>query len=231
MAKATRQLWRQAGQCDALDRNAPPAPRLSRERIEWVVAGGHAPVVSTDWSLMHGKRPPLALFAALLTACALLAMPITALAEDEPPAEVPVYRMYNTKSSEHLYTTVRAEYEACGTGRYADWRQEGIGWYAPETSSTPVYRLYNPVLGDHHYTASKGERETLIENEGWRDEGIAFWSDDAHGVMLYRLYNGSLKRGQHHYTTSDGERQILRDGGRWRAEGIAWYGLRAGEPL
>lgn len=133
-----------------------------------------------------------------------------------------VYRMYNTKTSEHLYTTGLGEYNACGTGNYRDWRAEGVGWLAPNSSSAPVYRLYNPLSGDHHYTTSRAERDGLVDRHGWRYETIAFYSGGS--APLYRLYNPRLKRGQHHYTLSAAERDNLANNHGWRKEGIGFYG-------
>ena len=137
---------------------------------------------------------------------------------------VPVFRMYNTKTSEHLYTPRKAEYDACGYGSYVDWRQEEVGWWAPKKTTpgaNPVYRLYNTKSGDHHYTTSAGEKAILIANYGWVDEGVAFYSGGVHSV--HRLYNGSLTRGQHHYTTSAGERDSLVKNYGWKSEGIGFY--------
>ena len=143
-----------------------------------------------------------------------------------PNGSAPVYRMYNRRTSEHLYTKSVNEYTACGVGNYADWEQEGIAWYAPKKSSTPVYRLYNKGLLVHHYTCSRTERDKLVSQYGWRDEGVAFYSDDAHGKPLYRLYNGSIRPPQHHYTSSAGERDSLVKKYGWRNEGVGFYGMK-----
>ncbi len=145
---------------------------------------------------------------------------------------VAIYRMYNEVTSEHLYTTSKAEYDSCGAGAYADWKQEGVGWVAPPRDAKgakPVYRLYNEGLGDHHYTASEGEKKDLVEKQGWNDEGIAFYTAEkgTAPVSLYRLYNGSLPRGQHHYTASAGERDWLVANAGWKYEGVAFYGWGA----
>ena len=68
----------------------------------------------------------------------------------------PVYRLYNSITSEHLFATDITEYN---TLRAYDWQQEGIAWYSPVTSDVKVYRLYNPALGamakmSHHYTSN-----------------------------------------------------------------------------
>lgn len=143
-----------------------------------------------------------------------------------PAGSVPVYRMYNTRTSEHLYTKSVKEYNSCGIGNYRDWRQEGIAWYAPKSSSTPVYRLYNKGLLVHHYTSNKNEKNKLVSQYGWRDEGVAFYSDDAHGMPLYRLYNGNIKPPQHHYTSSAGERDSLVKKYGWRYESVGFYGMK-----
>lgn len=144
-----------------------------------------------------------------------------------PAGAIPVYRMYNTRTSEHLYTKSVKEYNSCGVGTYKDWRQEGIAWFAPKKSSTPVYRLYNKRLLVHHYTTSKSERDSLVANNGWKYECVAFYSDDQHGKPLYRLYNGNIKPPQHHYTSSAGERDSLVKKYGWRNEGVGFYGVKS----
>ena len=152
---------------------------------------------------------------------------------DAADRQTPIYRMYNIKTSEHLYTTSRAEYRACGAGAYADWRREGIAWRAPnkgDPGAKPVYRLYNLRSGDHHYTTSKGERSSLLATGDWRDEGVAFYSASKSTkgtIAVYRVYNGRLQRGQHHYSTSAGERNALVSKHGWRDEGVGFYGYKS----
>ena len=137
---------------------------------------------------------------------------------------VPIYRMYNTKTSEHLYTTNVKEYNSCGTGAYKDWNAESTAWFAPEPTypgAKPVYRLYNTKSGDHHYTTAVGEKDKLLASGDWNDEGIAFYSGG--DVWIHRLYNGKLKRGQHHYTTSYVEVDSLTQNSGWNYEGIGLY--------
>lgn len=165
---------------------------------------------------------------ALLAICvlALCLLPTRAWAA----TTVPIYRMYNTRTSEHLYTRSKTEYLSCGRGAYFDWRQEGIAWEAPSTPSVPVYRLYNARSGDHHYTTSTGERDLLVARHGWRSEGVAFYSarkGETGAIPLYRLYNPGLRRGQHHYTANAAERDLLVARHGWRSEGIGWYGFKA----
>ena len=167
---------------------------------------------------------------------ALTLVPTVAWADaaegEEPVAAadtVPIYRMYNRKTSEHLYTKSAWEYDSCGVGNYADWKPEGVAWDAPASSSKPVYRLYNLRSGDHHYTTSAGEKNQLVASGQWRYEGVAFYSakpSDKGSVRIYRVYNGRLQRGQHHYTTSAQERDSLVKNNGWRDEGIGFYGLK-----
>ena len=148
-------------------------------------------------------------------------------------APVPLYRMYNTKTSEHLWTRNKAEYDKCGSGNYADWKAEGVAWYVPNKSSKPVYRLYNTKSGDHHYTTSAAERDKLVSSGQWRDEGVAFYSatkKDAKTIKIYRVYNSRLKRGQHHYTKSATERDSLVKSGSWKDEGVGFYGYSNAKP-
>ncbi len=146
---------------------------------------------------------------------------------------VPLYRMYNTKTSEHLWTRNKKEYDSAGSGSYADWRAEGVAWYAPAFSGKPVYRLYNTKSGDHHYTTSAAEKASLLSSGQWRDEGVAFYSAtkyDTNTIKVYRVYNGRLKRGQHHYTKSATERDSLVKNSGWKDEGVGFYGYSSAKP-
>ena len=146
---------------------------------------------------------------------------------------VPLYRMYNTKTSEHLWTKSAKEYESAGSGSYADWKAEGVAWYVPVSSAKPVYRLYNTKSGDHHYTTSMAEKDKLVGSGQWRDEGIAFYSataKDTNTIKIYRVYNSRLKRGQHHYTRSAAERDSLVKNSGWKDEGIGFYGYSSAKP-
>lgn len=135
---------------------------------------------------------------------------------------VTMYRVYNPNSGEHFYTASVAERDHLVE---VGWKDEGIGWYAPETSATPVYRLYNPNVGDHHYTTSSYERDELVK-AGWNDEGTGWYSDDAETVPVLRQYNPNAKAGAHNFTTSQAENDYLVSVG-WNAEGTGWYAVKA----
>lgn len=142
----------------------------------------------------------------------------------EPPvATVPMYRLYNRWSGEHLFTTDYSEYSHLGS---IGWTQEGVAWYAPASGGTPVWRLYNPYSGDHLYTGSASEY-AFLGSIGWRQEGESFRSADASsgGAPIYRLYNRWLTAGTHLFTTDYSEYAYLGTLG-WRQEGEAFYAAK-----
>lgn len=133
-----------------------------------------------------------------------------------------MYRLYNPNSGEHFYTA--SEYERDHLIKVG-WSNEGIGWYAPKTSSAPVYRLYNPNAGEHLYTMNAGERDALVR-EGWNNEGIGWYSDTNETVKVLRQYNPNAYANNHNYTTSQYEFDYNIKLG-WNDEGIAWYAAAA----
>ncbi len=139
-----------------------------------------------------------------------------------PWNDAPIYRLYNPKTKEHLYTSAKKEYDVLpGYG----WKQEGVGWYAPKTGQS-VYRLYNPKTKDHHYTCSANEAKVLTSSYGWKYDNNAKPVFKSGGnVNVYRLYNKSLKIGSHHLTTNKNEYNVLPKYG-WKQEGVAMKATR-----
>lgn len=141
-------------------------------------------------------------------------------AEAEASEEsVPVYRIYNPNTGEHLYTITEGEAKNCVR---LGWQDEGIGWYTA-LSGDPVYRLYNPNAkgGDHYYTKSKGEADYLVRL-GWSlDYGgnPVFYSKG--DKNLYVAYNPNAESGAHNYTMSRGEQDFLLKNG-WMHDAVAW---------
>ena len=132
---------------------------------------------------------------------------------------IPVYRMYNRTTGEHLYTT--DAYEVSVIYKNQDWGYEGIGWYTLSTG-TPVYRLYNPKLGNHLYTTDTYEISVITKTQGWLldfDGKPVMYSNGE--IPIYRLYNQPLN-GQHHLTTDFNEYTVLPSEG-WKQEGISMY--------
>lgn len=148
---------------------------------------------------------------------------LTFMIVEPPVATVPMYRLYNRWSGEHLFTTDYSEYSYLGS---IGWSQEGVAWYAPASGGTPVWRLYNPYSGDHLYTGSASEY-AYLGSIGWRQEGESFRSADASsgGAPIYRLYNRWLTAGTHLFTTDYSEYSYLGTLG-WSQEGEAFYAAK-----
>lgn len=135
-------------------------------------------------------------------------------------SSIPMHRLYNPYSGEHLYTESTDERDLLTA---IGWNDEGIGWNAP-SAGADVYRLYNPWSGDHHYTMGRSECRSL-EATGWEGEGVCWHSAPTGlGVPVYRQFNPYAVVAMHNYTTSEEERDHLVALG-WRDEGIAWYGV------
>ncbi len=142
-------------------------------------------------------------------------------------AVTPMYRVYNTVTGEHLYTS--DEVERSYLINVAGWNDEGVAWYAPaEDTASAIYRLYNPDpnYSEHHYTADQNEVQVLTTQRGWNNEGIGWMSAGTDGIPVYRLFNPNAisSASSHHYTTDAVERNYLIANG-WNDEGIAWYGV------
>ena len=143
------------------------------------------------------------------------------------PETIPVYRMYNPATSEHLWTTDRNEYNKLAAEQ--GWTQEGVGWQslaAEADGAVGVYRLYNAALGVHHYTTSQREITELTTNQGWTLDNkgkplfYAYDKNDTRGAEVYRLYNEGLS--QHHLTMKASERNKLVADFGWKDEAIAF---------
>lgn len=133
---------------------------------------------------------------------------------------VPVYRLYNQTTGEHLYTSNMVEVNSLTTLYATPWKFEKAAWCGT-TTGKPVYRVYNPNNEDHHYTVSASERDSLVRL-GWKFENIAWNAPNTSSKPVYRLYNPNATIGSHHYTMDPNERDSLVRLG-WTYEGIAWY--------
>lgn len=141
----------------------------------------------------------------------------------ETPAVMPIRRLYNPNSGEHLFTP--SNYERATLINYG-WKDEGVAFngmgYSPNAS--PKYflnRVYNPNAGDHHYTVSNEEVAMLLK-AGWHDDNIGFYTaNDGQGQPVYRLYNPNAIAGAHHFTLDLSERNHLIKVG-WKDEGIGF---------
>lgn len=179
-----------------------------------------SPEVIADWKTVLESLTRKGLLWALFLVCAVLIILLTPQASFAQETGQTIWRLYNLNTGEHFYTSSEEEHDFCVS---AGWSSEGVGWIAPETSSTPVYRLYNPNAGDHMYTTSADERDSLVR-AGWRYEGICWYSDDSKAVAVYRDYNPNAETGAHNFTCSPAEHAYLVSIG-WNNEGIGWYAL------
>lgn len=96
---------------------------------------------------------------------------------------MPVYRFWNKRTTDHFYTTSETEKEqlakdlASGKDNY---EYEGIAWYVPKSSDTPVYRFFDTVAFNHFYTSDEVLKNNLSQaylngSGSYRYEGIAWY--------------------------------------------------------
>lgn len=141
-----------------------------------------------------------------------------------------IYRMYNSTSGEHLYTSDTNERNVLLTN---GWTYEGQGWTSPNkgvNNAQPVYRLYNPAEGGHLYTMDAHERDVLAGQYGWNYEGIGWYSDAEKSIPVYREFNPGASKNGHNFTASETEDRILVSQYHFNAEGIAWYAVPDPDP-
>ena len=132
-----------------------------------------------------------------------------------------IYRLYNSSTGEHLFTSSEGEYNKLST---KGWIKEGKSFSTGAkigSNAKGVYRVYNPNAkgGDHHYTKSLSEAKKLVK-KGWK------WDNNGNPIFysagekeVYRLYN--KHDGRHHYTPKEQEKDKLVKLG-WKDEGIGW---------
>lgn len=88
---------------------------------------------------------------------------------------VPVYRLYNKRTGQHLLTMSRVEYDHLGA---IGWNREGEAFRVDPNGSVDVYRVYNPNTGEHLWTSDRTEYEHL-GTIGWQLENIAWKGTNA----------------------------------------------------
>ncbi|GBG95994.1 hypothetical protein NtB2_00096 [Lactococcus termiticola] len=136
---------------------------------------------------------------------------------------VKIYRLYNKKNNEHIFTKDQYEYKNLPK-LSKDWKQEGEAWTAPTKSTEAIYRIYNPKSGEHVYTSGSNEIKVLTKQK-WKNEGIAFYSAASDEYPVYRMFNPDAGVGAHFETLSKNERDTLVATGGWTYEGVAWYAV------
>lgn len=134
---------------------------------------------------------------------------------------VPIYRLYNPYTLEHLLTANGSEKdELLDIG----WQLDGIAWKAPIPGNA-VFRLYNPYDDWHTYSMSEEEIDMLTAL-GWKVDGVVFCSArEKDGVPVYRLFNPYEQKNYHLLTISEAERDQLLGLG-WTLDGKALYAAK-----
>jgi hypothetical protein len=99
---------------------------------------------------------------------------------------VPMYRLYNHKTDNHLYTISEDEKQNIIVN-HPEWGYtlEGIAFYvysSPTAGSIPMYRFYNHTSDRHFYTLSEIEKTTLINGNLGPDISVGLWSDTRDGT-------------------------------------------------
>lgn len=112
----------------------------------------------------------------------------------------PVYRLYNPRNPNHLFTTSAAERD---NAIRAGYRYEKLAFYVCNNGTQPVYRLHSGSRGNHFYTTSAAERDNATRND-YRYEGVAFNMCPSNARAVHRLYDARDRN--HFYTVSNSER-------------------------
>ncbi|MBO7710860.1 MAG: hypothetical protein J6S83_10355 [Lachnospiraceae bacterium] len=104
---------------------------------------------------------------------------------EETPSNrnIPVYRFWNRKTTDHFYTTSEAEKDQLARDLASgkdDYEYEGIAWYVPVAYETPVYRFFDTAAFNHFYTCDEQQMNSLsqayLNGTGtYRYEGIAWY--------------------------------------------------------
>lgn len=160
--------------------------------------------------------------AAVAVAAGLALTATPALADD-------LYRVYDTTTGEHLYTSHMEEVTHLQDLGW-NWEKDQTMWIP--SSGTPVWRVYNPTTGDHHYTSDRNEFNVLTGERGW----VADFSGDpafygatkVSGTPVYRIYDTKAAAFGHLFTKDTNERDTWLGTGTWNDEGIGWYELDPG---
>lgn len=154
----------------------------------------------------------------------------------DSPASVPdvaverqaTYRLYNTQTGAHFFTTSIVERDDALRNTSA-FQYEGIAFYTSATQAAgllPVHRFFGLDTGVHFYTISEAEKVHIETNlPRLRYEGVAYYASPvgSSGVSaLTRFYVPS--RGIHFYTADAGEAVNIRTTNPLYAwEGLSYY--------
>src|SRR5207245_2317403 len=93
------------------------------------------------------------------------------------PSAIPVWRLYNSSTSQHLWTTSQAD--ILNATQHAGYHVEGVAFYsAPQDAPGAylVWRLYNPRTYQHVWSGSYPSILLMTQQLGFQEEGIGFYS-------------------------------------------------------
>jgi len=105
-----------------------------------------------------------------------------ALGDGGNPDAAPVYHLYSSALSSHLYTISEGEKDRLLKDSQHTWSLREVAFYAfPEgrqpAGACPVYRLWSDAMACTFYTASPAERDDLISSpDEWTSEGIVWYA-------------------------------------------------------
>ena len=147
------------------------------------------------------------------------------------PADVSVYRFFETTNGTHFYTTDPNE-RANILATRPDLVSEGVGLRSVNPASNDpgaveVYRFFDTTKGTQFLTASSAERDSLISSRPdlrYEPEGSFFEhvQPQANDTAVYRFFSST--DGTHFYTDSPSERaNIIQTRPDLVAEGIGFY--------
>jgi hypothetical protein len=166
--------------------------------------------------------------------------PGTSCPDPLPPVSspVPIYRLWSTIRSIHLYTADPNEKDRLLADPVEAWLDEGVAWRVfvrdTEPDGLPVYRFRSDASGARFYTISEAEKQMLMGNYAhvWTYDGIAFYAYSegrapTETLPVYRFWSGAL--GHHFYTINKAERDtLIKDYSYvWLYEGVAWHAYPA----
>lgn len=145
-------------------------------------------------------------------------VPVSAYAHADAGRAMPIIRMFNPASGEHIITTNTTE--ASALEALHGWKREAVSGNSSVANNSPVYRMFHAASGKHIYTMTQKEIDALVA-QGWTNEGVLFFAG-GQNVVMYRLFNPNLPAAvAHHYTTDEGEYNTLGGQG-WQQEGVAF---------
>ncbi len=132
----------------------------------------------------------------------VFADPVTDPNQTKTISTVNFYRLSNSTTGDHFYTTnVSERNSAVLNGGYNYEGIIGSIHLSQVPNTVPLYRLYNPTTGDHFYTVVVSQKDAAIKTYGYMMEaaiGYVYTSHVTGTTPLYMLHNPTT--GDHFYT-------------------------------